>query len=88
MLKPIHDNILLVKFKDEKEASAIILTAAIDKGPVKAVVKALGEHCNQGPHVFHEGDKVLIPCLGNTELSLDGELHYITKESNIMAVLP
>lgn len=96
MIKPIYDNVVL-KIEEEKDVidlgSGIQMKKAVgqktqDTGVV--VATGVGRIAISGsivPLIVKKGDKVIFNKFAGTEVTSEGELYIIIKESDILAVL-
>ncbi|MFA7560516.1 MAG: co-chaperone GroES [Candidatus Izemoplasmatales bacterium] len=92
MLKPLHDNVILMKEKQEKKtASGIILTGDTKETPDFATVVAVGEGLlvdgkRQEPRV-KKGEKVVYKKYSTTEVKIDEQEYLIISEKDILAII-
>lgn len=93
-IRPIGDRVL-VRPVDEKEQTTkggIIIPDAAKEKPQEGVVIAVGtgKTNDKGEKVdftVKKGDKVLYSKYGGTEVKLDGEVHLILREDDILGIL-
>lgn len=93
-LKPIADNIIVIPEKKEEETkSGIIIPESADKekpqiGEVVAVGpgKTLEDGKKQEMEV-KKGDKVVFSKYSPQEIKIDGNVYYILKESEVLAIV-
>jgi len=92
MLKPLHENVILKKEKQEKKtASGIILTGDTKETPDFATVVEVGEGVlidgkRQEPKV-KAGDKVVYKKYSTTEVKINDEEYLIISEKDILAIV-
>jgi chaperonin GroES len=92
MLKPLHDNVILMKEKQEKKtASGIVLTGDTKETPDFATVVAVGEGLlvdgkRQEPRV-KKGEKVVYKKYSTTEVKIDEQEYLIISEKDILAII-
>lgn len=92
-LKPLYDKILIKRVEQEsKTASGIILPDTAQEKPAMGTVMAVGngamlENGNTVALSVKEGDTVLFPKWGGTEVKLDGVEYIIIKESELLGIV-
>lgn len=92
MLKPLYDNVVLKKEKEEKKtASGIILTGDVKEQPSFATVVAIGSgrlvDGKTVPLIVKIGDKVAFKKYSTTDLKFKEEEYMIIAEKDILAIL-
>lgn len=91
MLKPLFDNVVLTKEKQEnKTVSGIILSESKDQpqiGKVVAVGPGKVENGSLVKPTVKTGDRVVFKKYGTTEVELDKEEYLVISESDILAVI-
>ncbi len=94
MIKPLHDNIVLKPAQAEKTTkSGLVLPDTVDKGrPEQGTVVAVGpgkvlENGTLSKMSLKVGDKVVFKKYTPDEIEIEGEVHLILSEGDILAVL-
>ena len=93
-IKPLHDNIVLKPAQAEKTTkSGIVLPDTVDKGrPEQGTVVAVGpgqflENGSIAKMSLKVGDRVVFKKYSPDEIEIDGAMHLILSEGDILAVL-
>lgn len=92
-IKPLGDRVLVEPLKEEEvNKGGIIIPDTAKEKPQEGVVVALGTgkvDDNGNPISFNvkEGDTVLMPKYGGTEVKMDGREFQIMREEDILAVI-
>lgn len=89
-LKPLADRVVVNPLDaEEKTASGLYLPDQAQERPHRGVVVAAGpgriEDGARVPMLVAEGDEVVYSKYGGTEVTVDGELLVILRESDILA---
>lgn len=90
-LQPLEDRIIL-KPTEEEQKGLIVIPDGIKERPVYGEVVAVGPgrldkwDTKSQPITLSVGDKVLFGKYSGTEIEVDGETHYIMRQSDVMAV--
>ena len=91
MLKPLFDNVVLTKEKQEnKTVSGIILSESKEQpqiGKVLAVGPGKMENGSLIKPTVKAGDRVVFKKYGTTEVELDKEEYLVISESDILAII-
>ena len=92
MLKPLFDNVLLEKVKEETKTSAgIILSTDTKEKPSIAKVLAVGDgHYEDGeliPVKVKKGDTVVFKKYSGTEFEYEKKEYLIVEEKDILAIV-
>ena len=91
--RPLHDRILVERIEAEaKTAGGIIIPDTAKEKPQEALVVAVGtgKHDDSGKKIeftVKKGDKVIISKYGGTEVKLDGHIHLLLREDDILGIL-
>ncbi|UQY80818.1 10 kDa chaperonin 5 [Candidatus Hepatincola sp. Av] len=92
-LKPLHNNILVVRHEQEqKTAGGILIPDSAQEKPIQGTVVAVGdglrlENGQIQPLSVKENDTVLFAKWAGTEIKLDGKEYLIMKESDLLGIL-
>lgn len=85
MLKPLHENVILMKEEVEKKtASGIILTDTSEKKPSIAKVVAIGEDVKVE---IKENDQVVYKEYSGTNIEIDDKKYIIIEAEDILAIV-
>lgn len=88
MIQPIRDNVLVKPFpSDEKSSGGIIVSEAHRAVSNKMEVVAVGNGTKKNPMNFKKGDTVFRVQNCGDEILINGEKHYIVKNSWLIAKL-
>ena len=88
MIKPIRENILVKPYpSDEKSDGGIIVSEAHRAISNKMKVIAVGNGTKKEPMRFKEGDTVFRVKDSGDEILIDGEKHFLVKQSYLIAKL-
>ena len=92
-IRPLGDRVLVkpIEEKEVKKGGIIIPDTAKEK-PQEALVVAIGtgKHDDNGKKIeftVKKGDKVIISKYGGTEVKLDGHIHLLLREDDILGIL-
>lgn len=91
-LIPLNGNVIIKMIDEEEQMKGNIIIPDMGKErPEVGEVVSSSEtfNWNTGAYVKSQlmaGQKVLIPKMGATKITLDGEDYYITKETEILAI--
>lgn len=84
MLKPLNNNVILMKEKAETTtASGIVLVAPKETANNEAKVIAVGPKCE---NELNEGDTVIFKQYSGTDFKVDEDEYIIIEETDILAV--
>ena len=92
-IRPLGDRVVVrPDSKEEKTMSGIIIPDTAKEKPQQGTVTAVGsgrllDNGKRSEMELHEGDHVLFPKYGGTEIILDDEISLVLRESDILAVL-
>lgn len=85
MLKPLHENVILMKEEVEKKtASGILLTDTSEKKPSIALVVAIGEDVKAPLQV---NDRVVYKEYSGTNVEVDDKAYIIIEAEDILAIV-
>lgn len=92
MLKPLHDNVVLMKEKvEQKTASGIILTGDVKEQPSYATVVAVGEgkfvDGKLVPLAVKVNDKVVFKQYSTTTIKIEDKEYLIISENDILGII-
>lgn len=91
MIKPLYDNVVIVKEKEVNETKSGIVLASKETETSYARVVAVGEGSyidgKLVPVPVKVGDKVLYKKYSTTEVKLDGEDYLLVGSKDILAVV-
>lgn len=91
--QPLGDRVLVEPKKEgQQEVGGIIIPDSAKEKPQQGVVKAIGtggknEDGSLKAFNVKEGDTVLLPKYGGTEIKLDGVAYQILREDDILGIL-
>jgi chaperonin GroES len=92
-IQPLSDRILVEPLKEEEQSKGgIIIPDTAKEKPQQGKVVALGtgkvdDDGKKLPFNVKEGDKVLMPKYGGTEVKLDDVEYQIMREDDILAIV-
>lgn len=92
-IRPLHDRIVAKRLaEEEKTAGGLFIPDSAKEKPLQAKVIAIGngktlENGSIQALSVRPGDTVLIGKYSGSEVTLDGELHLILREDDVLAVL-
>jgi len=92
-IRPLNDRLLVKRLEEEaKTAGGIIIPDSAKEKPAEGKVVAVGpgKLDDKGERMtlqVKEGDRVLFPKYGGTEVKLDGEDYLIMREDDILGVI-
>ena len=90
-LTPIGDRVLVkLTEAEEQQVGGIFIPDSAKEKPQTAEVVALGTGKKDGESIEFQvkvGDKVLISKYGGTEVKIDGKLHNLLREDDILGVI-
>jgi chaperonin GroES len=92
-IRPLHDRIVAKRLAEEdKTAGGLIIPDSAKEKPLQAKVIAVGngKSLDNGtiqPLTIKPGDTVLIGKYAGSEVKLDGALHLILREDDVLAIL-
>ena len=92
MIRPLRDHIIIKRTQaNTKSAGGIILTEQAQDIPTKGEVVACGNGLLEGgerqPLDVQVGDVVLFPQFAGSEVTIEGEVHVIMKDTDVYAVV-
>ena len=91
--QPLGDRVLVQPVKEEEQqVGGIIIPDSAKEKPQQGKVIAIGtggKDSDGNDIVFNvkEGDTILLPKYGGTEIKLDGEEYQILRQSDILGIL-
>lgn len=93
-LKPLHDNIIVKQFEEEKVTKSGIIIPDTSKGerPQQGEIIAVGKgRINEQGELkqleVKVGDKILFSKYSPTEIKIDNEEYLVMKESDVLAII-
>jgi len=89
-IKPLFDRVVLKPIKEKTEKIGNIILPESSKQPEICEVVALGTGLVDGKEVEFEvqiGDKVVFNKYSGCEFVIDGEVHIIIKEKDILGII-
>lgn len=92
-IKPLHDQVLLIRQDSEqKTAGGIIIPDSAKEKPLEGKLVAVGpgkrdRDGNRVPMEVREGDRVLFGRYAGTEIKIDGVEHLMMKADDILGVI-
>ena len=93
-LKPLHDNIIVKQFEEEKITKSGIVIPDTTNGekPQQGEVIAIGkgkinDKGELNPLEIKVGDKILFSKYSPSEIKIDGEEYLVMKESDVLAII-
>lgn len=92
-LKPLHNNILVVRHEQEQKTSGgILIPDSAQEKPIQGTVVAVGdglrlENGQIQPLSVKANDTVLFAKWAGTEIKLDGKEYLIMKESDLLGII-
>jgi len=93
LLTPVNGHVILKPLEEEEQMAGNIIIPDLGKekpevGEVLAVSDTFNWHTGKYvPSQLKPGSKVLIPKMGSQRLSVGNEEYYITKETEILAII-
>lgn len=87
-IKPLADRVVIEPSPaEEKTASGIIIPDTAKEKPQKGTVMAVGNGLKDIPMTVKVGDTVIYGKYAGTEVTFDGNIYLIMKESDIYAII-
>ena len=87
-IKPLADRVLVEPAQaEEKTAGGIIIPDTAKEKPQKGTVVAVGIGKKDEPMTVSIGDTVLYGKYAGTEITVDGVIYLIMRESDIFAII-
>lgn len=91
MLKPLTDHLLVKPLKEEANSGIIVPESEKEK-PERGEVVAVGpgrilDNGNRLPMSLKVGDKILFRKYAPDEFKIDGEIHLILSESDVIGII-
>lgn len=87
-MQPLQNRVIIKKIEPENmTAGGIILTAKVEEKFYKGEVIAVGPGTKDEPTTVKIGDIVMFGLHSGAEIDLDGGIHFIMRETEIMAIL-
>ncbi|QBG48062.1 co-chaperone GroES [Verrucomicrobia bacterium S94] len=92
-IKPLGERVLVEPVKEEEAVKGgIIIPDSAKEKPQEGKVIAVGtgkvdENGNAVPFNVKEGDIILMPKYGGTEVKVDGKEYQIMREDDILAII-
>lgn len=86
-LEPLFDRVLVKKVEDTQTKGGIILPENQSKVQGEVVAVGSGARNRDGQFykpVLNVGDKVILPEYGGNKVDLNGEIHWIYREGDII----
>lgn len=80
MFQPLNNRVLIKPEENQKTtASGIIIASKIEEKPVTGIVVV-------GNSLVGQGNRVLFSKFGYDEVEIEGELHYVVSEFNLLGI--
>jgi chaperonin GroES len=92
-IRPLHDRVLIRRLEEEdKSKGGIIIPDTAKEKPIQGKVIAVGKgkilnHGDVIPPDVKKGEKVLFGKYAGTEVKIDGDVHLLMREDDILAVV-
>ena len=87
-ITPLHDRVIVKPVAAEEVTSGgIIIPDTAQEKPMRGTVVAVGPGKPDEPTTVKEGDIVLYSKYAGTEVNIEGEVHLIMRESDILGVV-
>ena len=92
-IRPLGDRVLVKPIEEtEVKKGGIIIPDTAKEKPQEALVVAVGtgKHDDNGKKIeftVKKGDKVIISKYGGTDVKLDGDVHLLLREDDILGIL-
>jgi chaperonin GroES len=92
-IRPLGDRVLVKPIEEtEVKKGGIIIPDTAKEKPQEALVIAVGtgkvdDNGKKIEFTVKKGDKVIISKYGGTEVKLDGEVHMLLREDDILGIL-
>lgn len=87
-IKPLADRVLVEPAPaEERTAAGIIIPDTAKEKPQKGTVIAVGTGKKDEPMTVKVGDEVLYGKYAGTEITVDGMIYLIMRESDIVAIV-
>ena len=91
-VRPLGDRVLVEPIEEkEQTVGGIIIPDAAKEKPITGTVKAIGKKYDKDhkelPFDVKEGDTVLLPKYGGTEVKLDGKKLQLVREEDLLGVI-
>lgn len=88
-IEPLFDRVLIKKIEAEAQTKGGIMLPENQTKTHKGTVVAVGTGARSREGDFHKpvltvGDKVLLPEYGGNKVDIDGETHFVYRESDII----
>lgn len=93
LVRPLHDRLLVKRVNsEEKTKGGIIIPDTAKEKPMEGEVVAVGngkilDDGSARALDVKAGDRVLFAKYGGTEVKIDGEVHLILRESDVLGVV-
>lgn len=91
-LQPLHDRLVVKRNDAEEKIGSLFIPDTAKEKPVRGVVLAVGEgkRDDLGKRITPDvkaGDEIIFGKYAGTELKLDGELHVMLREDEVLAIV-
>ena len=91
-IRPLNDRILVKRLEGEaKTAGGIIIPDSAKEKPMEGKVIAIGKKRDDDgkeiPFDVKDGDKVLLPKYGGTEVKIDDKTYQLVREEDLLGVI-
>ncbi len=87
-ITPLHDRVIVKpSAAEEVTAGGIIIPDTAQEKPMRGTVIAVGPGKPDEPTTVQVGDTVLYGKYAGTEVNIEGEVHLIMRESDILGVV-
>lgn len=87
MIKPLRDNVVIRKLKEEETKSGIIIPSTTKDKPQFAEVVAVGSGTKDIQMHVQEGDKVLFSKYAGIGMKVENEELTMIKQADIIAIV-
>jgi chaperonin GroES len=91
-LQPLHDRVVVKRQEAEEKIGSLYVPDTAKEKPVRGTVLAVGEgkRDDLGKRITPDvkiGDEVIFGKYAGTEVKLDGEMHVLLREDEILAIV-
>jgi chaperonin GroES len=88
-VKPLHEKLMVLPFPPEQKTSGgIFIPDTAQERPSKATVIATGNGLKDRPMEMMPGDIVFHVKNAGVPIDIDGEVHYILRDADILCRIP
>jgi chaperonin GroES len=87
-VEPLHEKVLVKPFPPEEVTSGgIIVPDSVKERPSKGTVIAVGKGTPERPMYLKKGQVVFHVKLAGVKLEIDGEEHFLMRDTDCLAIL-